>query len=519
MKRPFILSAVAALLALLPYTLGWRHAFVYDDHGVIEDNAFLAASNAWSRTLTFDTMLDAAVPDGGRPLVILTYLVDRALWGLRPAGFRVTNWTLHALAVVLLYMLVRRISANAYAAFAAAMLFGLHPTLLEAVHAPAFREDLLATAGLIAALLAARCGLEAALVFFVAALASKESGVVAVPLLLWYWLCFPNQRPARPHGPIIIGVGLVLTLAFIGVWWKAGTFQTLSRASNETPLPFPTNLWTAPALFLRLLRFLVWPHPLRPDHVIAPVAAPTDPRFLLGAIAVLAFAAAALLLRSRHPMPAFALGWLLIMFLPVSNIIPLHNPFAERYAYTPCAGFAIIVADMLSRLAPARARRLALALLSVIYAFAITRTIRAWQDDFSLWQRTLAYEPRSARAWVWTGLELKRRGLRVEARRHFERAAQLKPGDAAALVNLGVMLGEEGQLAESEQFLRRAIERRPDKAEAWWNLAVCLHLQGRIEEAEQAARDALAASPYFAPARRAFESSGGFATPMPASHP
>lgn len=503
MKRHIKLAVLAALLALLPYTIGWHHPFVFDDHAVIEENAFLREPAAWGITLTGQTLLDKRIPDSGRPIVILSYLLDRAVWGNKPMGYRLTNMIWHAAVVCLVYALVWHLMASYRQAFSTALLWGLHPLLLEAVHSPAFREDVLVTAGLLGSLLSTDHAVRAILLLTFG-LGVKESGVMAIPLFLWFWLCFPNRRPSVSVRSWILGIGGLVTGAFLLAWAASDTFQALSTDKSQIPLPIPVNIWTAPWLFLRLLRFMIWPHPLRAEHVLIPVNEWTDPRFLLGMFVVAFWVVLAWTLRTRVPHLTFAMGWILLGFIPVSNLIPLYNPFAERYAYLPSVGFAMIVAWGISHIRWAQVRAVILGMLAGLYAMGIIVPMRAWRNDFSLWQRVLAYDPASARGWTWTGIELKRRGLREEALKHFRRALELNPNESTALVNLGIMLGEDGNLAEAETVLREAVTRRPDKAETWWNLAVCLHLQGREEEALQAARRANECNPYFLPARHLF---------------
>ena len=503
MSRHIKLAGLSALLALLPYTLGLPYPFVYDDHAVIEENGFLRQPDAWTITLTGRTLFDKRIPDGGRPVVILTYLLDRAMWGNKTIGYRISNHLIQALVLCLVYTLAWKLTVSHFVAFSATLLFGLHPLSLEVVQSPAFREDLLVTAGLLGFLLSAGHPGQAILLLLIA-LCAKESGIMAPPLLLWLWLCFPNRRPSRSTCVATLGFGLMLAIALLAIWASSGTFQALSLYNVLPPLAFPSNLLTAPWLFVRLLRFMVWPHPLRADHVIAPVTSAWDARFLIGAAVGLAWIASAWKLKQRWPLVAFGLGWIGLAFIPVSNIIPLHNPFAERYAYLPCLGFAMILAHTVSTIRSAKPRAAVLATISALYALGIVVPLRAWSSEFALWQRVLAYEPRSARAWTWTGLELKHRGLRQEALRHFQRALALNTNESAALVNIGVMLGEDGKMEDAERVLREAVRRRPDKAETWWNLAVCLHLQGCDDEATVAAQRARDCNPYFLPAAQLF---------------
>src|SRR6185436_16880949 len=85
-----------------------------------------------------------------RPFAVLTYAAQFALHGVRPAGYHVVNVLLHALASVLLLLLVRAILDDARVAFAAALLFAVHPIHTEAVSNIVGRAEVLALAGTLA---------------------------------------------------------------------------------------------------------------------------------------------------------------------------------------------------------------------------------------------------------------------------------------------------------------------------------------------------------------------------------
>ena len=138
---------ILLILVAVPFATGLPHGFVYDDHGSIAENPFLDEPGNLRKLLTFQTLTDSSIPDGRRPLVILSYLLDRAVWGSKPFGYHLTNLLLHLIVVVLVFVLVRRAQPERgpFLAFAAALLYGLHPVLTEPVQCPAFREDILLT--------------------------------------------------------------------------------------------------------------------------------------------------------------------------------------------------------------------------------------------------------------------------------------------------------------------------------------------------------------------------------------
>lgn len=501
--------AVLALVALaaLPYVPGLRHPFVYDDHGAIVENRFLAERANARHVLALRTVRDPRVLDGQRPTLLLSMILDRGAGAPSPWRFRLTNLALHAGTTLLLFFWLAGLPAREGAgggfrgaALVAALVFAIHPLLSEAVQVPSYREDLLFLFFWCAFLLAARIPRAAVrwpaqVVALVLAAGAKESVAMAPALLAWIWWCFPSERPPRRAAVACLVAVTLVVAGYVALAYGARPLQASGGPWNGLSLRWPENVWTAPWLWVRYLGLLAAPWPLVADRVVAPVLSPGHWKFLAGAIALLATAAAAVLARRRHPWLALGLGWMLLAFAPVSNLVPLFNPLADRYAYAMAPGFAMLVAAGLARREGLQWRRLALATLAVAYVLLVQLRLQDWRSDEALWSATLRAEPRSARAHTWLGLELLAQGHREEARGFFERAEALNPQDVTALVNLAIMDGQTGGLARATAQLREAVLRRPDKPEAWANLAVSLELQGEREEALRAAERAAALDP------------------------
>lgn len=482
------------VLAALPYVAGLRHEFVYDDHGQIVENSFLEQADGWRRVVTLDTLNDGAVINGRRPLVLATFLADRAIWGMSPAGWRVSNLLIHIFTVLAIYGFIRRVAdrPNNLFAFSAALLFAWHPVLIEAVHVPSFRPDLLYTLFTLLMLHAAVAHRMAlSLAFFGLALLSKEAGVIAPALLAACWIFFPQTRPGPTRVAWMLGVCALLFLGYLLLCVRGDAhapLQSLGAEWNGRSWIFPANVWTLPWLWVMYVRLLVFPYPLIVDRVMDPVASPWSIPFAIG-LAVLAVGVWLILYtRRRAPWVGWGVVMMLTGFLPVSNLVPLLNPVAERYLYFLAGGYAITLGWLIAgrgvHRGPAKEwRKAALGCMTALYLLILLYRIPEFRDDRTLWARTLKDEPRSARAHTWVGLDLKRRGQWRDALDHFDRARALNPRDISPLVNSAIVAGEMGDLDGAEQRLREAIEMRPTHVGAHWNLAIALQKQGRYTEA------------------------------------
>lgn len=486
-----LLLAVAAA----PWLLGRSQPFLYDDVGMIAENAFLENPANVGAVLAGRTLADPHVVNGRRPAVLATYFLDRALYGLRPAGWRATSLALHLGCAALLAGLLLRLTGRNIFALAAGLLFALHPATSEAVHAPGFRADVLCLFftlvflhGFLAPGPRAAIGRVGGLLALALALLAKETALVAPLLLGALLVLFPAafSGDRRSKGIWLAGA-CGLAAAFFALWLVLPTdLQAAGGAWNGESLRFPETLYSAPALWARSLRLLLVPWPLNVTPGFEPVSTPFSARMAWGLawLALVVWGA----WKARRAAPEISLGlvWMLAFFLPVSNLWPLLHPVADRYLYPLVPGFAIVAAWILSHQSP-RGRRLGLAALAALYALLLALRLGQWASAEKLWTAAYFQNPRSATAATWLGLLRAEAGDADGAREFYRAATEANPQVAAAWVDWGVLEGQAGNWAESERLLRRAVELRPGDARGWFNLATCLERQGRQTEAEAAA--------------------------------
>lgn len=519
---------------LWPYVRGITHEFVYDDHGQIVREAFLESQGRWSAVFQLQTLSDPALVNGRRPMVLLSYMVDKQLWGDEPAGWRFTNYGWLLAAITLLYTLLLRGSPvekesqpGPLFAWGATWLFAWHPALIESVQVPAFRPDLMVLVWALIALHASlsmagqggawrRWGWAGLGLFAVAgAILSKESGIMIPFLVAGFWWIFPERRPRLLHAvswcagavAVVIAYGL-LAAAEASEGGATSSWQALGAEWNGRSLLFPDNLLTLPWLWGLYLRVLIVPMPLIVDRVIMPVSSVMDWRFAAGfLIGLLTLGGFVWAWRRRQRWICWGLVWMGFGFAPVSNLIPLLNPMAERYMPPMVVGFAICLAMVLvgaefKNRTEAWLRILGLSLVALIYLLIGIIRVGHFQDDAALWSQTLQTEPRSARAHTWTGILRQQEGHLTEAQSLFEKARELNPRDLTPLINLAILKGGQGRLDEAEELLREAVAIRPSFAPAHWNLAQALMFAGRMAEAMPSVDETLRLDPYHVPARR-----------------
>ncbi len=492
--------ALVLVAAAAPWLHGLSFPFLYDDVGMIAGNGFLEDPANLGAVLSGRTLADPQVVNGRRPVVLASYFLDRALYGLEPAGWRITSLLLHLGCAALLMVLLRRTTRDDFLAAAAGLLFALHPAASEAVHAPGFRADVLclffSLAFLNAFLVAGRWATPArigGLACLALALLAKETALAA-PLALGalglvFSTAFPGAR--RAHLGWLAAAG-ALAAGFFALWAALpADLQAAGGTWNGESLRFPETLYSLPALWARALRLLLVPWPLNVTPGFAPVASPLALRSLWG-LAWLALAAVGAW-KARRALPEISLGlfWMLAFFAPTSNLWPLLHPVADRYLYPLMPGFALAAAWILARQSR-RGRAAGLAALAAIYALLLTLRLGQWASAEKLWSAAYFQNSKSATAATWLGWLREEAGDADGAREFYRAAVAANPQAPAAWINWGALEGRTGNWTESERILRQLVEARPADARGWHNLAVCLEGQGRTAEAEEAAARAAA---------------------------
>lgn len=450
-----------------------------------------------------------------RPLLRLTFLGNYLAGGLNPAGYHVVNLALHALCAGLVYALAlrlaRRMGAAAgvgppAAAFAAALVFAVHPLQTESVVYVSSRSSLLSAAFMLWACLLWTSARPRARLWtplpFALGLACKES-TAALPLLLLLidWLApAPEDRGAplhsrgrlAPYAPLAalcaaLGVGAVLAL--LGGW----------AAPPEPARSFAEHLRAQGPALARQARLFVDPSALSVEHDLRVPGAWTDPRAWAPPAALALAAALAVLGRRAAPSLAFGLLWLLATQAPTA-LAPLEDLVAERRLYLGLFGYAFVLgrgfAYVLEHAGLGRRAGALWTAALLVFAggagYAAQKRTETWRDATRLWRDAAEKAPEKARPWNNLGLAYFKKGDFAQAARYFEKSAALDPGYSLPRFNLAMLALRLGRPEEAERELRAAIDRDPTHPLPWMELGKLLADLGRNDAAADAFERAIA---------------------------
>lgn len=140
------LPLMGALAALGVYYNALSNDFIWDDPIIVERQAtaFLSVKDIF--------LPPAGIPEFGthyyRPLVMLSFIIDKAIWGDSPFGLHLTVVLFHILNTILVFFLarflLRRFVHRDVGAFISSLIFAVHPIHTESVVWIAGRSDVMA---------------------------------------------------------------------------------------------------------------------------------------------------------------------------------------------------------------------------------------------------------------------------------------------------------------------------------------------------------------------------------------
>jgi len=475
-----------------------------DDHGYVVDNAMVQRGLtpdgvAWA----FATFRQA----NWHPLTWISLMADDSAGGGGPRTFHIANVVYHAVATVLLFLLLTRLTGCGGRSAAVALLFAIHPLRVESVVWIAERKDVLSQALGFASLYAwvgwiqkpSNARYAAALALFAAGLLAKPM-LITLPVLMLLLDRWPLDR-------FELARGVREKLPFFALSLASGIVTLFAQShggavAGLTIYPLTTRLANACVAVVDYLVLTVWPHALASPY-------PYDVSRLaparVAACALIVAVLAALAVRAWSSRPHWAVGWAwyLVTLFPVVGIVQVGSQaMADRYTYLPLVGPVIaLVWELGDRLA----RRAAVAIAAVAVAalgFATVAQAALWRDSTTLFAHTIAVTGENAVAHHALGLALYRQGRLDEAIVELKSALTISDGYADAWAALGEALMAAGRRGEALDAYRRAVSNgardpavRDKLVAAFCAEGTRLMRAGDAAGAEAVLREAVATSP------------------------
>ncbi|QTN37769.1 glycosyltransferase family 39 protein [Cryomorphaceae bacterium] len=499
------MALVLFLISAAVYVNTLGHEFALDDSIVITGNEYTVQGFAGidehltrdSFTGFFGNERDLVAGGRYRPMSLIFFSVEYALFGENPTVGHFLNILYYGLLVILLYFWLWRLLQHREhkfwsLPFIAALLFAVHPLHTEIVANIKGRDDIFALLGALgAAWFALRYSDEkkplnllwSGLLFFFGIM-SKENTITflaVIPLSLYYF-----RKPSVKEYVISLAPALLATAVFMALRISVVGVFAGGQADNLINNPFMeatigerygTTFYT----LWRYLRLLFLPVGLTADYYPyhIPLLDFSDWRVWLGIVSNGALLIWALIKLPSRSIVSFGVLYYFITLSIVSNVFFTIGAFMnERFVFMSSVGWALAVAYGLIHFAgnkeggkaPSALRYSVLGIALVFAVMSISRN-RDWKNNETIYAADVLTSVNSCKANLAYGVQTVKNAVKLPAGQkrdqmlnegigHVERALEIYPQYIEALSEMGTIRFNQGRIDEAIDYYMMCMEVR-----------------------------------------------------------
>ena len=514
-------ALVTGALATLVYANSLENDFAYDDLHIIHENPGIHSLQTLPGALTEPYWPGRFGRELGlwRPTTTAFLGLQYALSGENATLYHVINVLAHGAVSVLVLLLLVELMPLA-AAFAAGLVFAVHPVHVEAVANVIGIAELLATGFLLwACLLHVRgpeqTGWGRALAMgglYALAFGAKEIAVTLPGAI--FLLDAARQRLGFHELPdylrrrwraYLVMLVVAITLLFLR-WHVLGSIASPLSALGADLLEEIPRIWTVAEVWMHYVRLWVFPMDLSADYApdVIPISIGWHGANLVGLGMGLLVLVGTLVAWRRPEMvadrdtaraAAFGVVWFMITVSPVSNVLFLSGVLlAERTLYLPSVGLAAATGWLVVRVARERPRAAWVALFVALSLGSWRTWTRnpTWRDNLTVFGQLIEDYPHSGRSqWVLGDLFFQQ-GRVSEAMVSYRAAVNILGPHYRVISEISSKLIGAERYDSAERLLRFIWRDHPELSTAPGLIAVIYSERGMPEETERYCRAALA---------------------------
>lgn len=422
------------------------------------------------------------------PLTILSYAFEYHFFKYKFFIYHLDNVLLHCVVVFLSYWLAIRLGLKRWTAFAAVLIFAVHPMKVESIAWITERKDMLYAVLYLGAIHAYfsyinnRHKLFYPLSIFLGLLSMLAKPMaLSLPIILllfdWYFKRLPIKKCLIEKIPYLL---YILPLAYI------------THSHNHSAVSIHENTLNALLIFIwsfsfYLAKFFV-PVTLVPIYAVPEPISLANPVYLLSlAIFCSTLWIVCRLYRNKWFMFCFMFYFASIFFLMRFDKMVNLGVVADRFIYLPSLGLCLYLATRLEKyyLRFDRLKKILLIPgLILLVATLIYKTIQqqnVWKTSANLWGYVVKHEPTIAIAYNNRGfsyIEAEQWDLAFE---DFKKAIEILPTYAYAYSNIGSIYFLKEQYDLAIQYFNKTLSLDPEHAKSHNILGLIYEKKGQLD--------------------------------------
>lgn len=487
LARPWVPELLVGLAAVLVFGASTFNDFVFFD----DDKAILY--NRALQNPSLGKFFSGQNLGMYAPMTWIAYWVGQGISDKEAWGYHLLGVLLHVFNAMLVFGILKQLTGRLWPAFAAGLLFAVHPVQAEAVcWAAALSTVLFATFYLLslAAYLRANTTptlsygwLGLSLAAFLAACLAK-SAAVTLPLVLIAVDLYRNR--------ILNGNFWLSKIPYLILSVLFGLYTFSTRAAEGHDIAAASSAFTAIDRFWMisqtilfypvkiLLPFLGYSvaYPFVKTGGSWPIIYYLSPLILLGL-------GAFLYLKGRQ-YPNVLLG-VALYFLPLTVMLPFRTVGSfelrsDRYVYFSCVGLFFMAGLLLEKAAPNLRSGILLAAAAILGFFGFQQS-QIWANGVALFQNCVDRTPESSLCQCNLGYNALITSDFKTSIKHYSEALRFEPNTVEAYSGRGQAYLQEQQIPEALEDFNKAIQGGLSSPKLFMNRGKCLVMLNRPAEA------------------------------------
>jgi tetratricopeptide (TPR) repeat protein/4-amino-4-deoxy-L-arabinose transferase-like glycosyltransferase len=528
-KHIYLLIAIS-LFAFFPILFnGFTY---YSDDNYVLNNPLIKTLSIDNLKFIFTSFFDGHY----HPLTILSFAINYFISGDSPFGYQLTNLLLNTANSVLVYVLIYKLIKEKNIAFAAAMLFALHPLHVESVARITERKDTLYSLFFLISCINYVFFIDTqnikkyviSVLFFILALFSKGQAVTLplTLLLISYFLIGYKQTVGQIKYILPL---LLLSVVFGILNLKAQTYTGYFLDTASIPV---LNYFVSASYVLTNYVFKLFvPIQLSPHYPYPFNLYDSAPIFYYLYLLIFPAVIFVFFWVRKQKILLFGLLFYLINIVLMIRFIPVaENVMPDRYNYIPSLGFVLILVYLLQRYLKSKMMLFVYVISALFFIKTISQTL-VWKDGIKVWQTAYKYYPNDSEINQNLGSHYFKKSNFSKASNHLNKSIELDSTNLLAYIDRSRLYNAQqdykralndlryivnfqakntkdlsnqsavfvtlGQFKEALQRNNQAIEKNPYNAKLYYNKAAILLYNSRYKEALDAANRCIKLRPHF----------------------
>lgn len=473
----FILAVI--IFALYGKSIFFNFVYFDDDVLILDKQNYLTVSNI--KNILTDPVFGRENDKYYRPVLNLSFLLDKLIYNINPCGYHLTNILIHLFTVFSIFILFSH-KYDKYLSILFSIVFAVHPTLVKAVAwIPGRNDSLLALFCVLSFYFFIKysenykkSNLIFHILFFTLSLFTKETAIISI--LIYGLYMFIDNHPIKRYLSIAsIWIGIITS--FFIIRYFIFNYQII-----EVPnyILLKTTLTNLPVL-IQYAQLTIFPID------ISILASKIYINYFTFFYTIVFFIILFFLSKNKINLKLilFYIVWFLLYIIP-SCLVPNNNYDVHRI-YLPMVGIFLLLLEIEKEYCSKRVKTITIFLLIISAMFFLISftQIDKFKDKKIFWINALLDNPESAIANANVAALLSDAHKYEEAEKKYLKAISIEQWESKHYVNIAVLYVHMNNIEKAENYLLQALNLNKYNEMIYYNLAQIYNYQGKKELALQ----------------------------------